>query len=246
VLPPDLPPTLVYDMYPGVLTAPLHYENPVTGRPVYAASVEATAPGPLPSQAQIDRRLQALEDAEAIERLHNAWGYYIDRWQWNEAADLFAENGTQELGLRGVYVGRARVRASLELFGPPGLRQGEVFDHVMYQPVIHVADDGRTAKARVREFSMEGRYGVEARIGGGIYENEYVKEGGVWKIARQHLYTTFIGDLEKGWAKGPINSPGASSTLPPDAPPTFTYEAFPTYYVMPFHYPNPVTGAPVP
>ena len=37
-LPPDLPPTLVYDMYPGTITAPKHYENPVTGQPVYPPS----------------------------------------------------------------------------------------------------------------------------------------------------------------------------------------------------------------
>ena len=30
--------------------------------------------------------------------------------------------------------------------------------------------------------------------------------------------------------------------IPPDAPPSFEYEAFPTYYVFPFHYDHPVTG----
>ena len=248
-LPPDRPPTVVYDMYPGTLTAPMHYENPVTGKPVYGDDV---VPVPFPTASVVPlyalaRRVSRLEDAQAIENLHNAWGYYMDRRQWDDAADLFADDGTQELALRGVYKGKARVRASYELFGPQGLRQGEVFDHAMYQPVIHVSDDGLTARARIREFSMEGRYGVDARIGGGIYENEYVKQAGVWKIARQHLYTTFLADYEKGWSHGALEAPGQSATLPPDAPPSFTYEAFPTYYVMPFHYPNPVTGlSPIP
>jgi hypothetical protein len=247
-LPPDLPPTVVYDMYPGELTAPMHYENPVTGRPPYPATRSAVAPAATSaSLADIARRVQQLEDAEAIETLHNAWGYYFDQRNWDDAAALFADDGTIELALRGVYVGRSRVRQSLELFGPPGPRHGEVFDHVMYQPVIHVSDDGRSAKARVREFTMEGRHGEFAHIGGGIHENEYVKQGGVWKIARQHLYTTFLADYEKGWARGALNAPGPSPALPPDRPPSFTYEAFPTYYVQPFHYPNPVTGlAPVP
>jgi hypothetical protein len=244
-LPPDLPPTVVYDMYPGTITAPLHYENPVTGKPVYAPSSAAPPPATA-SLEQLATRLARVEDARAIEYLHNAYSYYLDRWRWDDVADLFADDGTIELAQRGVYVGKARVRQSLELFGPAGLHQGELFDHLQYQPVVHVSADGLTAKARVREFSMEGKYGGDATIGGGIYENEYVKQNGVWKIQSLHLYTTFIADLEKGWSEGPRPAPGASAALPPDRPPTLRYQSFPIYYMQPFHYPNPVTGAAVP
>jgi hypothetical protein len=239
-LPPDLPPTVVYDMYPGTITAPLHYENPVTGKPVYA---ESTAPPPATATlAQLATRLARLEDARAIEYLHNAFGYYFDRWQWDEVADLFAANGSIELAQRGVYAGKARVRKFLDLFGAPGLHQRELFDHLQYQPVVHVAADGLTARARVREFAMEGRYQGDASISGGIYENEYVKEGGVWKIRNLHLYTTFVADLERGWSGGPRPAAGAATTLPPDAPPTLRYAGFPIFYQQPIHYPNPVTG----
>jgi hypothetical protein len=33
---------------------------------------------------------------------------------------------------------------------------------------------------------------------------------------------------------------------PPDLPPTVIYLTFPNYYAEPFHYPNPVTGKPMP
>jgi SnoaL-like domain len=125
------------------------------------------------------------------------------------------------------------------------LHQGELFDHLQYQPVVHVSADGRTAKARVREFSMEGRYGVEALIGGGVYENEYVKENGVWKISRLHFMTSYLADLERGWANGPRPAPGASLALPPDRPPSLRYQSYPIYTQHPIHYPNPVTGLPV-
>jgi hypothetical protein len=242
VLPPDRPPTKTYDMYPGEITAPLHYENPVTGKPVYAAS-RAAPPPATATLEELAQRLARIEDARAVEYLHNAFSYYLDRWQWDDVADLFADHGSIELAQRGVYVGKARVRAFLDLFGPQGLRQGELFDHVQYQPVVTVAADGRTAKARVRELAMEGRYGEEATIGGGIYENEYVKENGVWKIAKVHLYTTFIADLERGWARGPRPAPSTSLVLPPDAPPSVRYQSFPLYFAeLPFHYPHPVTG----
>lgn len=242
-VPPDRPPTVVYDMYPGVITAPMHFGNPVTGRPVFSAA--ATIPPATESAARLAERLGRLEDARAIEYLHNAYGYYLDRWQWDDVAELFAEDGTIELAQRGVYVGRRRVRQSLELFGPQGLHQQEVFDHPQYQPVIHVAADGRSAKARVREFGMEGRYGVEALISGGVYENEYVKEGGVWKIRSLHLHTTFIADLAKGWSQGPRPAPGVDANLRPDRPPSVRYQSFPLYHAAPFHYGHPVTGKPV-
>ena len=31
---------------------------------------------------------------------------------------------------------------------------------------------------------------------------------------------------------------------PPDLPPTTIYLTYPAYYIVPFHYPNPVTGKP--
>jgi hypothetical protein len=248
-LPPDLPPTSVYEMYPGTLVAPLHYQNPVTGKPVYPAmpqAIPAAVSDPNAELVALSRRLMRLQDTEAVENLQNAYGFYLDKWQWDSATALFAEGGTLELAQRGVYVGRARIRASLEdAFGPQGLHQGEVSDHAFYQPVIHIADDGLTAKARVRELSILGKYGVEAYIGGGTRENEYVKEHGVWRIKSDHLYLTYLAQYEKGWAHGALPAPGPSKTLPPDRPPSVDYQPFPAFQELPFHYPNPVSGKPV-
>ncbi len=41
-----------------------------------------------------------------------------------------------------------------------------------------------------------------AQWGGGVYENEYVKEDGVWKIAKLHYYMTYYVDYYKGWDQG--------------------------------------------
>ncbi|HTY51030.1 MAG TPA: nuclear transport factor 2 family protein [Steroidobacteraceae bacterium] len=248
-LPPDLPPTVVYEMYPGKLTAPLHYGNPVTGARVYPP-----APPPVtgtPTRAQLSAELSALakklavlEDTQAIENLQDAYGYYLDKWQWSDAASLFARQGASiELAGRGVYLGRDRIRASLaDAFGAEGLHQGEVNDHPFYQDVIHIAPDGLTARARVRELAILGKFGVEALIGGGVRENEYVKEDGVWRIKSDHLYQTFLADYSKGWSAGALPQPGPSTTLPPDRPPSSSYQPFPAFEPVPFDYPNPVTG----
>ncbi len=194
------------------------------------------------SSADLARRLAQLEDADAIERLQNAYGFYVNKRQWDEVAKLFARNGTFETGQRGVYVGPERIRRALELDGAQGLQRGDFNDHIQYQQVTHVAADGRTAKARVRELALTGRLGDGAHVGGGTQENEYVKEDGVWKFRSLHQYARFLADYEKGWNAGAQPAPAASPQLPPDRPPTVQYGAFPSFYVPPLHYANPVTG----
>ena len=252
-LPPDLPPTVVYDMYPGELTAPEHYPNPVTGGPIFE-NVDAT---PLKLEyssadelsallTQLNQRVGLLSDAQAIENLQNAYGYYFDKRQWDDAADLFADDGTSEREQYGVYVGKQRVRESFELYGEAGIAQGNGNNNILYQPIIHVDEDGLSAKGRLRIFSMLGDYQGDATISGGVFENEYVKDGGIWKIKSDHLYTTYIAEYATGWSHGSLPVAGQSEVLPPDLPPTLEYEAFPNYYIVPFHYDNPVTGeAPV-
>jgi hypothetical protein len=192
-------------------------------------------------------RARALreQDARDIEILINAYGYYYDRALWDEMADLFAADGTIELGRRGVYVGQERVREFLRSLGPEGPRWGVLNDHLEVQAVIHVSEDGTTAKARSRELSMAGTYGGEGTLGDAIYENEFVKEDGVWKFKTVHLFPIFTTDYAQGWGRSAIQSPGPSETLPPDRPATVEYGEYPTYFAPPFHYPNPVTGAPV-
>jgi hypothetical protein len=190
-------------------------------------------------------RAERLADEREIENLIRIYGYYLDRFFWDEIADLFAEDGTIELGRQGVYVGQDRVREFLHSLASEGPRYGVLNDHLQLQPVIHVAADGMTARARSREIRMTGVYEEGGEIGDGVYENAFVKEDGVWKFAEMHFYPVFTSDYAEGWAQSAIASPGPSATLPPDRPPTVQFAEYPAYFAPPFHYPNPVTGAPV-
>src|SRR5512145_3188426 len=78
--------------------------------------------------AALEQRKERIEDVNAIERLQHAYGYYADRGLWDEAANLFADDGTIEIGLDGVYVGRERVRQYLRALsgGRPALTDGEL------------------------------------------------------------------------------------------------------------------------
>jgi len=141
------------------------------------------------SAEQVSHDLGRLEDERAIENLQRSYGFFVDKALWKETADLFADNGTLEIGGRGVFVGKARVLQYLVWLAPQGLTRGKLFNHTQMQPIITVAPDGRTARGRWRFLAEVGDYQKSALWGTGTYENEYVKENGVWKIAkRQGIY----------------------------------------------------------
>src|SRR5690606_36297203 len=194
---------------------------------------------PAPAQtldAQIDAlttRVEKLEAARAVKKLQRAFGFYVDRGLWDEAADLFADNGTIEIGLDGVYVGKARIRDYLMKLhgGQQGLIYGQLNEWVTLQPVVNVSADGAAATARWRDLGMLGQYKKHAEWRDGIYENDYVKEGGVWKIRSVHMFVNFVAPFEKGWARlkpgeGLVRSE-ASKAMAPDRPSTVNYRAFP-------------------
>lgn len=202
--------------------------------------------------AALTRRVEKLEGARAVKKLQRAFGYYVDRGLWQDAADLFADDGTIEIGMDGVYVGKDRIRDYLRALhgGQEGLIYGQLNEWVTLQPVVDVAADGRSAKARWRDLGMLGQYKKHAEWRDGIYENDYVREGGVWKIRALHLYVNFVAPYEKGWARlkpgeGLVQSE-ARKAMPPDRPPTARYKAFPEPQLVPFHAPNPVTGKRIP
>lgn len=217
---------------------------------VAAISVFAMAPAPAQDTLQVRlaeyrERVARLEDADAVETLQATFGFYFDKGLWEDAADLFSRTGSFEYGLSGVYIGQDRIRRAMLLHGPQGLAQGYLNNHMMLQPVITVAPDGRTAAGRWQGPVMLSEPGASGIWGVGIYENEYVKEGAVWKIAKFHFYPTAFTDYDRGWARSMLPMKGPSAVFPPDRPSTKVYRAMPGNYIPPFSYPHPVTGKPL-
>jgi len=270
-LPPDRPPTSVYAIYPKAHIPPYHYDNPVSGlaprypeargRPSEAAIKAIRAPvdaskaarAPRPSTkdvevlvAQTESEIGRVKDFYEIDNLISGYGYYLDKNLWTDLANLFSEHGTIELAQRGVYIGRERVRAALfNVFGKEGPQENRLGNHIQWQAVIHVAPDGQSAKARSR-MMQQLAFGPRPSMGASLYENEFVKEKGVWKYSVDHTYNTWGASYEGGWVKqtGRGGVPGPSKTYPPDTPPSFQFQMFPTVYEIPFHYAHPVTGKP--
>ena len=121
--------------------------------------------------------------------------------------------------------------------------KGQLNIFIMEQPIIDVAADNRTAKARWRSDVLLSRAGT-GKWGGGVYENEYVNDNGTWKFSKLHYYVTFWGDYDAGWAGKAFPMDPVSTSFPPDKPPTVVYESFPKLQVVPYHYNNPGSGKP--
>ena len=247
--PPDAPAAEQYKPFPTVYVPPYHYSDD------RISSIQSDPPVDFPVRADDPLgQLEALADAKqlqlsrarsvrALENLQAMYGYYVDKGKWREASALFTNDGTYEFGQSGVYVGQDSIADGLRLMGPQNLTEGLLNNFVMVQPIIHVDADNRTAKARWRSDVMLTR-GGKGQWGGGIYENEYVNDNGTWKFSKLHYHVTFWGDYDQGWAAMPIPMEGPSMEIPPDRPPTLTYESFPKLQIVPYHYPHPVTGQP--
>ncbi len=247
---PDAPAPQQYQPFPAVFVPPYDYagtQRAIQSRPPFDAPKRPDdALGRLEALADAkELQLARTHSVRAIENLQAMYGYYIDKGQWQKAASLFSRNATYEFGQSGVYIGTAHIERALSLMGPPGLEPGQLNNYVMVQPIINVADDNRTAKARWRSDVQLAR-GGQGRWGGGLYENEYVNDKGTWKFSKLHYYVTFWGDYDKGWAAKPYPMDPPSSMTAPDQPPTLVYQSFPKLQIVPFHYNNPVSGKATP
>jgi hypothetical protein len=195
--------------------------------------------------AALQLEVELIEARKEIERLQQRWSHYASEGLAAEAAALFSDSPTAsiEFAQQGVYLGRQRIAAFLAI--AVRTAPGELREMPVLQPVVHVAADGRTARGRWRSLVLAGQHGQDGRWEEGPYENEYVKENGVWKIYRMHWYTTFSGSYDKGWHREAYPIAGPLRELPPDQPPTEVYQAFPSFHLAPYHYAHPVTGKPV-
>ena len=212
--------------------------------------------------ARLEHELAIQQDIEQIRKVQYTYGYFIDKSQYNEVVDLFSDEG-EVWFLGGIYRGKAGVRRLyIERFqgtftqGHNGPRYVWLLDHPQLQMVIDVAPDRRTATVRGRSMMQAGLHesaegAQRAWWEGGIYDNRYVREDGVWKIARLGYFPFWHGTFADGWAKTPIDYIPFTKTLYPEdplGPDAFvepTPRLWPATDIVPFPYPHPVTGKPI-
>lgn len=202
--------------------------------------------------AALEKRVQAADDIEAINRLTRIYGYYLDKALWAEVLPLFTDDCEIEISALGVYVGQKQAAVLFrDLIGKGpalsddnGLAWGRLYNHLILQGVVHLDDDGRGASGRWRCFMQIAEFGKKAVWGEGPYEIRYRKgDDGRWRMSRLHFYRTYHTPFDEGWAKAKSPAGEVREHLPPDRPPSVRYEPYPGRFVPPFHYANPVSGS---
>jgi SnoaL-like domain len=206
----------------------------------------------------LTNRVGVLEDTHAIRTLHFKYGYYMDKCLFEEIVELFCDDAEIHF-MGGVFRGRAGARRMYG--GASGMRgpaQGMLFEHVLAQDIVDVAPDGRTAKGRFRCLMQGGVHETKKdappRIPaqfweGGVYENQYVREDGVWKIRVFDYNVIWQAHYDEGWAHSgtqPLMVSPYTRTYPEDPRGPDELQAaprrWPEQFIVPFHYPHPVTG----
>ena len=145
--------------------------------------------------------VERAESVRAVKRVQETYAQYSQYGLWADMAGLFSDNARLSYGKDSAQGRQAIQNYFLATFGggTNGLKPGGLHTQLVLRPLINVAADGQTAKGRWWEFSMTGQHGVKAEWAGGIFENEYVREGGVWKIARMRYNPMFAGPYATGW-----------------------------------------------
>jgi hypothetical protein len=198
----------------------------------------------------LQKKVVEFQDIEDIKRLQKAYGYYLEFWMWDEVIDCFSDSPEVTLKLyEGTYIGKESIRRYFERnrqTNPEKLHQV-----MQISGIVHVDSDAKTGQGRWYSFganTMPQEDGVRQYFMNGIYEDEYIKEKGVWKFSRVEYSMTYAAAPDTGWVSADRvtkNRPRGGIQRPaPDIPPEEYETRYPSGYIFPFHYVHPVTGKP--
>ena len=171
---------------------------------VQAAGQKSTAD----SRTRLDRLeagVRAQEGVRAVKRLQHTYGHYLDSGLWSDAADLFTDDAVGQFESTTIR-GKAELRRHFMSEAgrtAAGLAPGQLNAHLILQPIVTLGADGKTAKGAWHEVAMLGQFGKSASWRGGVYENEYTLDKGVWKISKLQFYPQYKGAYEEYGHKAP-------------------------------------------
>ena len=152
---------------------------------------------------ELAKRLQVLEDIEAIKKMKAAFHGLCDEGykDLDTIMDFFVEDGVWNGESFGTYEGRAAIRT----FFASAPKMLPFVRHQIVNPIIEV--DGDTAAGQwylLQPCTMAGDGGddgEQAVWGSAKYNETYVKVNGHWKFRRLGVTLGFWTPYEQGWAK---------------------------------------------
>ena len=135
--------------------------------------------------SDLERKIQILEDIEAIKKLKARYWNSVDTQQWDNLADCYAEDVIFE----SPHLGRVEGRDFIVKVLKRAMKNVKTA-HQGHNPEIDIT----------AETTATGRWALNDRVemadrkifqGCGHYEEDYIKQAGRWKIKRSRLTYIF-------------------------------------------------------
>jgi hypothetical protein len=202
----------------------------------------------------LEKKVGILEDINEVKRLQRVYSYYVMHMMRDEIANCFADDPDVTLHwLEGTWKGKEGVKRYFGVGSDrPEPSPGFIHQVMPIAGVVDVDPDGKHAKGRWYSFGgvavpnqQTGK--THPSIVGGLYEIEYIKQNGIWKMWKvDWIIPLSIRIPPESWGtvealgkmienvKGPV----------PDVKPVKGDPRFVSGYIFPFHYNHPVTGKP--
>ncbi len=149
------------------------------------------------SLEDVERRLETLEDIEAIKRLKARYcAYCDDNYDADNLVNLFTEDAVWEADMRGRVEGSEEIRN----FFIKAHQRLPFAIHIVMNPIIEV--DGDKAKGTWYLFqACTHAEGNQAVWGSARYDEEYVRVNGEWKFKNLKLTSFFWTPYDQGWVR---------------------------------------------
>jgi len=220
--------------------APYHYDTTTAGIPIPPPG--GAAPQSKATLAQLQARVDKLNDIDRVRNLQSAYGYYADRKMWDDVADLFAADAVVEVSGQGVWKGASGIRKWLATIGKAGLTHGQLNDRLQHDVTVTISPGGNEAFARGLELGMLGEADQEKGWWEvASFQNRFVKEDGVWKIRELRRFVQVKTDIFEGWGKSRVLKVPPEGANAPDV--QYAGPAIAAPLLMPpFLVRHPVTG----
>ncbi len=141
--------------------------------------------------SDLERKIQILEDINAIKKLKAKYWNSVDNQEWDSLADCYTQDVVFETPQLGTMEGRDFIIKVLKR-----AMKNVKTAHQGHNPEIDIIND----------HSARGRWALNDRVemadnkvfmGHGHYDEDYVKENGSWKIKRSKLTYIFQETFSK-------------------------------------------------
>lgn len=152
---------------------------------------------------ELEKRIQVMEDIEAIKQLRASYAYSTNPYNWQETLRLFTDDAVADFGPFGRYQGRKE----LTKYYRDTLPSAVPFQvHMNHNPIIKINGTHATGKWYWEVPATLAETNQAVWISASCYD-EYVKVEGQWKFSKISTEWLYFTPYDEGWAKTKMLTP---------------------------------------